>query len=40
MGVWQERWMMIKAVDDYLKQCCQEADRHINELKQNLDGNY
>ena len=40
MGVWQERWMMTKAVEDYLKACCQEADRHINELKQNLDGNY
>lgn len=36
IGVWQERWMMAKAVEDYLKACCQEADRHINELKQTL----
>ncbi|UCE52251.1 MAG: zinc ribbon domain-containing protein [Desulfobacterales bacterium] len=36
MGVWQERWMMTKVVEDFLKECCQEADRHINELKQKL----
>jgi hypothetical protein len=36
IGIWQERWMMTKAVEDYLKECCQEADRYINELKQNL----
>ena len=36
IGVWQERWMMTKAVEDYLTACCQEADRHINELKRTL----
>ena len=36
IGVWQERWMMAKTVEDYLKACCQDADRHINELKQTL----
>jgi hypothetical protein len=36
MGVWQERWMLTKAVEDYLKTCCQEADRYLNELKQTL----
>jgi hypothetical protein len=36
IGIWQERWMMTRAVENYLKACCQEADRYINELKQNL----
>jgi hypothetical protein len=31
MGVWQERWMMETAVEDYLKECCQEADRLFDE---------
>lgn len=33
MGVWQERWMMTSAVEDYLKTCCREADRLFYELK-------
>ena len=32
MGVWQERWMMTTAVEDYLKECCLEADRLFDEL--------
>jgi hypothetical protein len=32
MGVWQERWMMTTAVEDYLKECCREADRLFDEL--------
>lgn len=32
MGIWQERWMMAKAVDDYLIDCCREADRQLSEL--------
>ena len=32
MGVWQERWMMTTAVEDYLKACCREADRLFDEL--------
>ena len=36
IGIWQERWMMTKAVEDYLAACCQEADRHINELERTL----
>jgi len=32
MGIWQERWMMAKAVDDYLIDCCREADRQLCEL--------
>lgn len=36
MGVWQERWMMTAAVEDYLKECCQEADRLFDELMKKL----
>lgn len=36
MGVWQERWMMTTAVEDYLKECCQEADRLFDELMNKL----
>jgi hypothetical protein len=36
MGVWQERWMMTAAVEDYLKECCLEADRLFDELKNQL----
>jgi hypothetical protein len=32
MGVWQERWMMATAVEDYLKECCREADHLFDEL--------
>ena len=37
IGVWQERWMMTKAVEDYVKACCQEADCHLGELIQELE---
>ena len=36
IGVWQERWMMTTAVEDYLKECCQEADRLFDELMKKL----
>jgi hypothetical protein len=36
MGVWQERWMMTTAVEDYLKECCQEADRLFDEFMNKL----
>ena len=36
MGVWQERWMMTTAVEDYLKVCCREADRLFDELMNKL----
>ena len=36
IGVWQERWMMTTAVEDYLKECCQEADRLFDELMNKL----
>ena len=36
MGVWQERWMMTSAVEDYLKACCREADRLSDELMNKL----
>jgi hypothetical protein len=36
MGVWQERWMMITMVEDYLAECCREADRLLDKLKKNL----
>ena len=32
MGIFLERWMLTKAVQDYLKECCQEADSYLNEL--------
>ena len=34
MGVWQERWMIKTAVEDYLAECCREADRLLDELKE------
>jgi len=34
MGVWQERWMMASAVEDYLKACCREADSLFDELNE------
>ena len=36
MGIWQERWMMTQAVEAYLKECCQRADRKLDELKRTL----
>lgn len=36
IGIWQERWMMTKTVEDYLKQCCQEADHLVDELARRL----
>ena len=36
MGVWQERWMMTAAVEDYLKACCREADHLFDELIKKL----
>ena len=33
MGVFLERWMMTKAAESYLKECCQEADHRLDELK-------
>jgi hypothetical protein len=36
MGVWQERWMMTTAVEDYLKECCREADHLFDELMNKL----
>lgn len=36
MGVWQERWMMTAAVEDYLKECCREADHLFDELMNKL----
>jgi hypothetical protein len=36
MGVWQERWMMTAAVEDYLQACCREADRLFDELMKKL----
>jgi hypothetical protein len=32
MGVFLERWMMTKAAESYLKECCQEADDRLDEL--------
>jgi hypothetical protein len=36
MGVWQERWMMTTAVEDYLKVCCRETDRLLDDLVNKL----
>jgi hypothetical protein len=36
MGVWQERWMVTAAVEDYLTECCREADLLFDEIKRNL----
>ena len=37
MGVFLERWMLTKAAESYLKECCQEADRHIDALTESQD---
>jgi hypothetical protein len=36
MGVFLERWMMIHAVETYLKECCQETDRHLEAVSQEI----
>jgi hypothetical protein len=36
MGIFLERWMLTKAVEDYLKECCQEADRYLEELTKKM----
>lgn len=36
MGVFLERWMVTKAAEDYLKECCQEADQRIDELTKEI----
>ena len=37
MGVFLERWMMTKAAESYLKECCQEADHRLDELKKRIN---
>lgn len=37
MGVFLERWMVTEAVKRYLKECCQEADHHLDELTKKID---
>ncbi len=37
MGVFLERWMMRDAVERYLKECCQEADHHLDELTKEVE---
>jgi len=37
MGVFLERWMVTKAAEDYLKECCQEVDRHLEELTKEIE---
>jgi hypothetical protein len=32
MGIFLERWMLTSAVQDYLEECCQEADSYLDEL--------
>ena len=36
MGVFLERWMMTKAAESYLKECCQEADHRLDELMKEI----
>ena len=37
MGVFLERWMMTKAAESYLKECCQEADHRLDELMKRIN---
>jgi len=37
MGVFLERWMITKAAESYLKECCQEADHRLDELKKRIN---
>ena len=36
MGIFLERCMRTKAVQDYLQECCQEADRGLEELTKEI----
>ena len=36
MGVFLERWMLLKAVDTYLKECCKDADYYLDMLKEKI----
>jgi len=36
IGIWQARWMMTAAVEDYMKACCREADRLSDDLMNKL----
>ena len=38
MGVFLERWMMTKAAENYLKECCEEADHRLDKLMRNVTG--
>ena len=37
MGIFLERWMMTKAAESYLKECCQEADHRLDELMKRIN---
>ena len=37
MGVFQERWMLTRAVQDYLEECCQDADRYLEQLTKKME---
>ena len=36
MGVFLERWMMKDVVERCLKECCEEADRHLDMLEERI----
>jgi len=36
MGVFLERWMMRDVVERCLKECCEEADRHLGALEERI----
>jgi len=40
MGIFLERWMLTKAVEDYLKECCREADHCLEELTKKMGCKY
>lgn len=37
MGVFLERWMMTKVLEDYLKECCQETDNRLDRLTKKIE---
>ena len=37
MGVFLERWMMRDVVERYLKDCCEEAERHLEALEETME---
>ena len=37
MAVFLERWMLAKAVESYLKECCVDADYYLDKLKENIE---